>query len=147
MLYSSFTKNEHGIAFSGNEEAAIAAFKITSDRFVELTTESNAEGILSTRENIWNSGEVHINLSCKSATFAVYESTGYDLLGYAHEIEGYSHKDCIPFSGDTTNWTPRFKNKKTLDKLLIYISDKRAKIKKSRRSLNFFTSSALFIFI
>ena len=38
-------------------------------------------------------------------------------MGQGHELEGYSHADCIPFRGDATDWIPQFKSGKTLDEL------------------------------
>ena len=77
------------------------------DGFIRLTTDNpETPSIISTRENIWSSGELHINISCLNATVAVFESIGDDALGTAHKLEGYSHKACFAFSGDCTNWVP-----------------------------------------
>lgn len=116
-IYTSVTKEEHGPAFANPGHGRICIYKVTKDRFIELATAKDCEGIISTRENIWHSGELHINLNCEKATLAVFESKGDDILGYAHDIEGFSHEDCIPFSGDSTDWIPQFKNGKTLDSL------------------------------
>ena len=39
------------------------------------------------------------------------------MLGISHPVEGYSHDDCIPFEGDSTDWVPTYKNGNTLDAL------------------------------
>ena len=38
-------------------------------------------------------------------------------MAHAAPVEGYSHEDCIPFSGDSTDWVPQFKNGRTLQDL------------------------------
>ena len=38
-------------------------------------------------------------------------------MGFSEEVEGYGHEDCIPFSGDSRDWVPKFKSGKTLDDL------------------------------
>ena len=65
-------------------------------------------------------GELQINLQAQTATLAVWESDdreGTNALGFSHPVDGYSHEDCIPFSGDCTAWTPTFRNGKTLSEL------------------------------
>lgn len=115
LIFCAITKHQHGYAFANPGAGKICAYRVKKDRFIALTAQG--EGLLATRENIWNSGEVHINLSCAKATLAVYESQNGDLFGSGHAIEGYSHEDCIPFSGDSTDWVPQFKNGKKLDDL------------------------------
>ena len=39
------------------------------------------------------------------------------LVKSVQSIPGYSFEDCIPFSGDDINWTPTWKDGKTLDAL------------------------------
>lgn len=118
IIHASLSREEHGPAFRGSDLGRIASYQLRKDGFICLTTE-NAEipSIISTRENIWNSGELNINICCKNATVAVYESIGDDALGTAHKIEGYSHRECIAFSGDSTKWVPQFKSGKTLNAL------------------------------
>lgn len=118
IIYASLSGKEHGPAFSEPGKGRICAYKLRKDGFIVLSTE-NAEkdSIISTRENIWQSGELQINISCENATMAVYESLGDDVLGTAHNLEGYTHNDCIAFSGDSTKWIPQFKGGKTLNEL------------------------------
>ena len=119
LIYTSVSAKEHGPAFSEPGGGRIAVWKVEKDRLIALATESpETEGVLSTRENIWQSGEVHINLACAHATLAVYESRGNDFLAHAYPLAGYAHEDCIPFSGDSTDWVPQFKNGNTLQELV-----------------------------
>lgn len=118
IIHASVSGKEHGPAFREHGMGKICAYKLRRDGFICLTTENtNKESVVSTRENIWNSGELHINISCDNATMAIYESTGDDVFGTGKPIENYGHEDCIAFSGDSTDWTPQFKNGKTLDEL------------------------------
>ena len=115
LIFTSSCKMEHGFFNTEAKDGVICAYRVKEDRFIGMFADK--EGLLATRENIWNSGEVRVNLKCKSATIAVYESTGDDNLGRAKPVEGYTHEDCIEFSGDTTDWVPKFKNGNTLDAL------------------------------
>ena len=38
-------------------------------------------------------------------------------IGIAKPLAGYSHDDCNPFSGDSADWVPTFKNGKNLNDL------------------------------
>lgn len=115
LIYCSATKNEHGVAFSAKGDGKICVMHIKNDRFISLNADN--EGVVATRENLWTSGEVHVNLCAEKATLAVYESCGNDYYGGAHPIDGYAHEDCLPFSGDSTDWIPQFKNGKKLEEL------------------------------
>ena len=61
--------------------------------------------------------------TAKNATVAVYDSCenedveGMNVLGIAKKIAGFTHDDCIPFSGDSTEWVPQFKNGRKIDEL------------------------------
>lgn len=39
-------------------------------------------------------------------------------LGLSEPVEGYGVEDCIPFSGDSTDHTPRYKGGRSLDDLV-----------------------------
>jgi len=118
IIYASLSGEEHGPAFRKPGKGRICAYKLRKDGFICLSTDDfGKESIISTRENIWQSGELHINISCENATIAVYESLGDDVLGTAHNLEGYSHDDCIAFSGNSYDWIPQFKTGKTLNEL------------------------------
>lgn len=118
LIYASVSAKDHGPAFSQPGGGRIAVWRLRKDGWIALTTENpETIGVLSTRENIWTAGEAHVNLTAAHATLAVYESTGNDFLAHAAPVEGYSHEDCIPFSGDSTDWVPQFKNGRTLQDL------------------------------
>lgn len=118
-IYAGASGYEHGDSFRIWGKGRIGAWELRKDGFMALTTESPEKaGLLNTRENIWHSGELHVNLQAAKATMAVYETyddeTGRELL---RQLEGYNHEDCIPFTGDSTDWVPCFKSGKTLDEL------------------------------
>ena len=116
LIYSSVSGLEHGTAFSTPDMGRIAIWRVKKDRFISLNSGTD-EGLLCTRENVWHSGEAHINLKAEKATVAVYMSSGNDNLGISKLVDGYSHEDCIAFSGDSTDWVPVFRSGKTLDDL------------------------------
>ena len=58
-----------------------------------------------------------MNLQAKKATLAVYEVRDEEQWSMPFLLEGYSHEDCIPFSGNSTNWIPVYQNGKKLDDL------------------------------
>ena len=117
-FYAATSGYEHGPAFKNMGKGRIGVWQLPRDRFIGLTTKSADEpGVLDTRENIWDSGELHVNLSAKKATLAVYEVRDEAMWSMPFLIDGYSHEDCVPFSGDSTDWVPVFKNGKKLDEL------------------------------
>ncbi len=117
-IYASASGREHGAAFRYPGMGRIGVWKLRKDGFIGLVTEnSDKEAVMATRENIWHDGELHLNLQAKKATIAVYETIGDDLLGTAQALAGYSHEDCIPFSGDCLDWVPQFKNDKKMEEL------------------------------
>lgn len=121
LLYAAATQLEHGPAFREAGTGRLHIYRLRQDGFIGLTAENAAEAsIVITREKIWHGGELQINLQAQTATLAVWESDdreGANALGFSHPVDGYSHEDCIPFSGDCTAWTPTFRNGKTLSEL------------------------------
>lgn len=118
LIYASVSGKEHGPAFENSDMGRIAVWRVRKNGVIALSTvDENTEGVLATRENIWQGGELHINLQAKHATVAIYECRGDELLSATHLLEGYTHEDCVPFTGDSTDWVPTFKNGKTLDAL------------------------------
>ena len=91
------------------------------DGFVPLITEDvSRESTVATREKIWLGGELHLNVKAKKATVAVYSSSQDEAvfgnaLGHTRPLEGFTHEDCIPLSGDSTDWVPAYKSGKFLD--------------------------------
>lgn len=121
-FYASASEYEHG-NFETPGTGKIFVYSLRKDGFISLASKNpNEESCIITREKIWHGGEVHINIKAKKATAAVFVSNEAEILatnalGTAYPVEGYTHNDCIPFEGDSTDWVPKFKNGKTLDDL------------------------------
>lgn len=119
LVYGAATRLEHGPGFRVKNGSAIHVYKVRKDGFVCLKSENAAEASnVATRENIWHAGELHINLKAEHATVAIYEATGEgvdNINGECKLVAGYDHSDCVPFSGDCTNWIPTFKSGKTVN--------------------------------
>lgn len=122
-FYGSASELEHGPAFHEPGTGKIFVYKLREDGFISLKTENKDEvSVVATREKVWHGGDLHINISTKGATVGVYitdedEVVTGNVLGYARPVEGYSHEDCIPFSGDSTDWIPEYKNGKKISDL------------------------------
>ncbi len=129
-LYSAATELEHGPAFREPGTGKMLVWNLRKDGFVMLTTNKADEpACIATREKVWHSGEAHYNLKAESATVAVYitdesENVGGNVYGFSRVVDGMDHEDCIPFSGDSTDWVPEyFTGKKISDlcgKTLVY---------------------------
>lgn len=122
-IYGAACDLEHGYAFDSIEggKSSIHTYKLRRDGFIGLkTVDSSLPSFLATRENIWCGGEAHINIRANNATVAVYESSDKEYTnvgGCSDLLKGYTHDNCIAFSGDSTDWVPTFKNGKTLNDL------------------------------
>lgn len=122
-LYACTSELEHGPAFRCPGTGRIKIYQLQNDRFITLRTEdSMKESTVSTREKVWHGGELHVNIDARYATVAVLDSAetedmGGNVLGIARPMEGFGHEDCEPFSGDSIDWVPKFKNGRTLDEL------------------------------
>ncbi len=111
LILTHASKGEHGAGFRTKGACASQIYKLREDGFITLKTEDESKpSLICTRDNLWKGGELSINIACKNATVALYDrdNTLYD---------GYSHEDCIPFSGDSKKWIPAWKDSKTLDML------------------------------
>jgi len=123
LFYAAATEREHGVAFGNPGTGKILVFRMRTDGFVYLASEDKDKtSSVITREKIWHGGEMCINLSVQEATLAVYitddsEYVSGNVLGIAKSIEGYSHEDCIPFSGDDITWIPQYKSGRKIDDL------------------------------
>ncbi len=123
LLYGTVSRLEHGPAFRDPGNGNLLVYRLRRDGFIALESEDeNLPSRVITREKIWHGGELHLNIKASDVTVAVYETdesqmVNGNVLGIASAIEGYSKEDCIPFSGDSTDFTPRFKNGKTIDAL------------------------------
>ena len=122
-FYASASELEHGPAFRNPGTGKMFVYNMRKDGFISLCTENaHEDASVITREKIWHGGEIHFNLKAKKATVAVYISDESELvagnvLGIAKPVEGYSHEDCIPFEGDSTDWVPEYKTGKRVDEL------------------------------
>jgi hypothetical protein len=122
-LYASASEKEHGPAFRKPGTGKILIFRLREDAFVSLRSkDASSESIVATREKIWHGGDLHVNIKARRATVAVYTTStldlGCNLLGISEPLEGFSHEDCIPFCGDSTDWVPEYKSGKRVAELV-----------------------------
>ncbi len=122
-LYASASEWEHGPAFRQPGTGKMLVYRLRNDGFISLASQDKKkESVVATREKIWHCGEPHWNLTAKKATVAVYTSDesmteGGNALGISHLVEGMGHEDCVPFSGDSTDWTPVYRTGKKVGDL------------------------------
>ena len=122
-LYSAISELEHGPAFHTPGTGRILILSLREDGFISLKTKDpELESNVATREKIWHGGNLHVNIKARRATLAIYstmsENQDMNILGHAEPIEGFSHSDCVEFSGDSTDWVPEFKSGRRLDELV-----------------------------
>ena len=87
--------------------------------YVEST---GGNGVIGTRTIYWNEGELSLNVQAQGGDVRVQvtDSPPRNRVIFTTPptaIPGYSFEDCIPFSGDDINWTPTWRDGKTLDAL------------------------------
>lgn len=122
-FYVPASELEHGPAFRNPGTGNMLIYNMRKDGFICLSTqEQGKEASVITREKVWHGGEAHINIKANKATVAVYTSDELEkeygnVYGKATPLEGYSHDDCVPFEGDSTDWVPEYKSGRTLDEL------------------------------
>jgi hypothetical protein len=123
-LYASSSKLPHGPAFREPGTGEILIYHLRADGFIGLESiDKTTPSRIITREKIWNGGNLHVNLVAQHATVAVYisdesELVSSNVLGIARPLPGYTHEDCVPFTGDSIDFCPVFKSGKTLDELI-----------------------------
>ena len=123
-LYASASKLPHGPAFREPGTGEILIYHLRADGFIGLeSVDKTTPSRIITREKIWNGGTLHVNLVAQHATVAVYisdesELVSSNVLGIARPLPGYTHEDCVPFTGDSTDFCPVYKSGKTLDELI-----------------------------
>lgn len=123
LIYGSASKLEHGPAFSEPGQGKILVYRLRPDGFIALAHNgADAPARVATREKVWHGGELHLNINAEKVRVGVYETCKSEavkgnVLGFATPLEGYSADDCIPFSGDSTDFVPKYKSGKTLDAL------------------------------
>ncbi len=107
LIYASAFRRDHGGLMNVRGEAAIHVYRLRKDGFIRLVSQRHKIARLATRENLWNGGELSVNLrSSGPATVAVYRVQGQER---AKPRPGFSHEDCAAFRGDATDWKPRWK--------------------------------------
>lgn len=109
LIYASASVQEHG-GFTQPGLGSVVTYSLRKDGFMFLA--SNGLGQLRTRSMVWHGGAAAINIQCPhgQARCGITDHEG-------KEIPGYGLEDCIPFSGDSTAWEPRWKDGKTLPQL------------------------------
>ena len=112
IFCASFSPYPHGEGFSHPGLGRIRFFRMRKDGFVRLIAQNNIPGTVATRECLFGGGELHVNLSAENATAALYETCdedGVNLLAFSKPVPYFGHGDCVPFSGDSTDWIPKFR--------------------------------------
>ena len=121
LIYASTSDYAHGTGFNTPGTGRMRVYSLPENRFIGLFTDGESEGILITREFAWMGGELHINMQAQKATVAVLEVKMRDggdvnIFSFGEPVPGFDHKDCTPFSGDSTDYVPEFAGG-SLDKL------------------------------
>ncbi len=105
-IYSSAAKGEHAqIRMNpASRQGAILLHTLRRDGFVYLQPEGGP-GELVTRLLLWKGGEPVLNVAAPQgeARFQVLDANG-------EPLDGYRHDDCVPFRGDSTAWTPEWRD-------------------------------------
>ena len=109
-IIGSYSNREHGEFYPMELCSGVRIYRTPKDRLLALET-SGEPGVLALREAVWHGGRLLWNLKAEKATMAIYDHTGEKCLVASHE-------DCIPFSGDSIAWEPRWKNRENLDDLI-----------------------------
>ena len=112
-IYSSASRGEHAqvLADTENRQGAILLHTLRRDGFVYLEP-AGGTGELITRLLVWKGGELHLNVTAPRGQALAQIM---DLEG--RPIEGYRYEDCLPFTGDSMDWTPRWRHGLKLDAL------------------------------
>lgn len=109
LLSATTNLREHGCVPEEvrTSDTSISIFRVRPDGFIALHTgDEQTVGRLASREIIWNGGELEVNLNASRATCAIYGDTGNDI----QPLPGFSHEECVPFSGDDCHWQPQWKS-------------------------------------
>ncbi len=124
LFCCSSSRLEHGPAFDTPGTGEMLIYRLRKDGFVCLAAkDSEKPSVVSTREKVWHGGNLLVNLKAEHATIAVYDACesedveGMNVLGMTKPIDGFTHDDCLPFSGDCTCWSPEYKNRKMISDL------------------------------
>lgn len=121
VVAASACRYEHG-HFADQGGGSIVFYRLRKDGFVALES-TGGPGLLCTRGLLTAGGELEINIEApySEATCCIYTHGGIE------PMPGYSHEDCIPFTGDSTKWVPSWKEGRTFSQLagqVVYIEVK-----------------------
>lgn len=113
LIYVNHSKHAHGEGFALADEGSTYVYFTKKDRFIGLEADEGEAGTVITRENHLTGNSIIINIAAEEATVAVYESKSTpedpNLMGRTEPVKGFQHEDCVPFSGDSTQWIPEFR--------------------------------------
>ena len=111
-LYGTASEVEHGNFFPDRLCSSLKIYRTRVHRFLSLAVNSGADyGKLALRQCALHNGSIHWNLNGKNATCAIYEIT------QSSRKTLRSHEDCIPFTGDSIDWEPQWKEHSTNEDL------------------------------
>ena len=112
-IYSSASRGEHAqiLADVESRQGALLLHTLRRDGFVYLEP-AGGTGELVTRLLVWKGGELHLNVNVPrgQALVEVMQRDGTP-------VDGYSYEDCLPFTGDSLDWTPGWRDGRGLDAL------------------------------
>ncbi len=97
-IYGGAFTGEHGHFYS---QGTFVTYKLREDGFIKLCADSGGGKVFTKPLILRGSFDINVN---GRATCAVYDSSG------AKPLAGFTHEDCVPFSGDDTHHTPVWKN-------------------------------------
>ncbi len=104
-IFGSTGPGFHG--FDKPEGTVMTEYRLREDGFICLFAEGAAN--VCTRTMVLKSdSKISLNIKAKKATVALLTAGG-------QPIEGFTHEDCIEFSGDSTKWIPQWKEKSFSD--------------------------------
>jgi hypothetical protein len=109
LIYSSMCSKEHGHIPAGS--GCIGAYAMRKDGFTYFENLSG-KGMLSTRCLYLNAGGISFNVQNPDGNIVVQltDSTG-------KVFEGFSFDECVPFSGDTHEYIPRWVSANSMESL------------------------------
>ncbi len=107
LITAAAHEREHG--HFNEPGASIVTYRLRQDGFIGLEADGSG-GSLCTRQVLLQSGEIAWNLTAAEATVALLDAEGAPLAGF-------SHADCVPFSGDSTAWRPQYRGERAVEAL------------------------------
>ncbi len=111
LLYCAMSPEGHGAAFRSHQNGRIHIYRLRKDGFIALNSGVN-EATVTTREYLYEGGEISVNLRAERATMALIDTCGENPASQAWGTDvcapGFEHNDCVPFSGDSPCWHPVF---------------------------------------